>query len=236
MDLSISFPLIREVDGMKKFPLILIAAGIIVLFFPLIEKTYSSYMQNKYENEFYRNLSTEAGLNSEYNSLDEVFLTGDEGALSNLPNDNSSQDNNVTVTDNTTEKNSTIMGLIIIDKINLKLPIIDGATKPNMLAGIARVKGTSNIGEIGNIGLAGHRSRTYGRFFNRLDEINKGDKIVLIDRNNKSYEYTVYEKLIVKPDNVSVLNRNSKDKILTLITCHPRKNPTHRLIIHCVLK
>ena len=39
------------------------------------------------------------------------------------------------------------------------------------------------------------------------------------------------EKLYVKPEEVWVLNGNKTDKEVTLITCHPQVNPTHRLII-----
>ncbi|MDU7477902.1 MAG: sortase, partial [Paenibacillus macerans] len=33
-----------------------------------------------------------------------------------------------------------------------------------------------------------------------------------------------------------VLKPNGKDKILTLITCDPLKNPTHRLIVQAKMK
>ncbi|MGM0882619.1 MAG: sortase [Bacillota bacterium] len=42
----------------------------------------------------------------------------------------------------------------------------------------------------------------------------------------------MYKVSIVEPTDVSVLNYNNKDKLLTLITCDPIINPAHRLIIH----
>ncbi|QUH25707.1 sortase [Serpentinicella alkaliphila] len=67
--------------------------------------------------------------------------------------------------------------------------------------------------------------------FNRLEELEAGDKIVITTKGEK-HEYTIYLKKFVEPTDLSVLNRNSKDRILSLITCDPINNPTHRIIIH----
>ena len=91
------------------------------------------------------------------------------------------------------------------------------------------------FGEIGNAAIAAHRSRTFGRFFNRLDEVKIGDEIVIKDKNT-TYTYTVFDKKIVRRCYVSVLDGNGKDKILTLITCDPVDVATHRLIIHAKVK
>ena len=66
-----------------------------------------------------------------------------------------------------------------------------------------------------------------------LNEIENGDIIEVITKE-KHYKYTVYKVHLVEPDEVSVLNSNGKDKILTLVTCDPVKNPTHRLIVHAL--
>ena len=78
--------------------------------------------------------------------------------------------------------------------------------------------------------LTAHRSYTYGRFFNRLDEVKIGDEIV-ITTAGETYRYTVYNKVIVEPDDTSVTRGSKEEKILTLITCHPIHNATHRLVV-----
>jgi sortase A len=123
---------------------------------------------------------------------------------------------------------------IKIDKIKLKLPVVEGATQKNMKSATAHLKETTALGQVGNAAIAGHRMRSKGRLFNRLGEVEVGDKIV-IDTKDQTYTYTVYKVSIVKPTDVSVLNYNNKDKLLTLITCDPIVNPTHRLIIHAKL-
>ncbi|WP_313636591.1 class D sortase, partial [Paenibacillus sp.] len=121
-------------------------------------------------------------------------------------------------------------GILTIGNIDLTLPILHGATQENMKKTVASIVNTGKAGEVGNYAVAGHRSRTYGRNFNRLDELTLGDHIE-VDNGKEQFEYTVTEKLYVKPDEVWVLEPNGKDKEITLVTCDPIVNPTHRLII-----
>lgn len=121
-------------------------------------------------------------------------------------------------------------GILHINKIDLQLPILHGVTKNNMKTSVASIINTGEAGMVGNYAIAGHRNRTYGRNFNRLDEVELGDKIQ-IDSGEEIFEYTVTEKLRVKPEEVWVLEANGEDKEMTLVTCDPMINPTHRLII-----
>lgn len=122
------------------------------------------------------------------------------------------------------------IGILKIEKIDLKLPILSGATNRNMKVGVGWIKETTPIGEVGNTALAAHRSYTYGRFFNRLDEMVVGDRFQ-IEAAGTIYEYEVFQKLVVLPTDTSVLKRNNRDHIVTLITCTPIRKATHRLII-----
>jgi sortase A len=71
--------------------------------------------------------------------------------------------------------------------------------------------------------------------FNRLDELEVGDGIV-VETADGSFEYTVFKKHVVEPDDLSVLNKNDRDRVLTLITCTPLYTATHRLVIHAVIR
>jgi sortase A len=127
------------------------------------------------------------------------------------------------------------IGIIEIDKIDLVLPILDGATAANMKNAATRVSETSQIGEIGNLGIAAHRARTKGRLFNRLNEVAVGDKIIIRTLDTE-YTYVVFRTLRVEPNVISILNRNNVDTLLTLITCDPVVNATHRLIVQAKLE
>jgi sortase A len=126
------------------------------------------------------------------------------------------------------------IALITIDKIDLVLPILEGASNENMKHAATHISETSAFGEVGNVGIAAHRARTPGRLFNRLDELAIGDKI-LIRKMNKDFTYTVFKTFIVKPDDVTVLNHNNVDSILTLVTCTYIGEETDRLIVQAKL-
>ncbi|MFF2888440.1 class D sortase [Paenibacillus sp. NPDC057967] len=120
---------------------------------------------------------------------------------------------------------------IRIPSIKVNLPVLEGATQKNMKYAAAHLKETAPIGEVGNAAIAAHRMRAKGKLFNRLNEVKKGDKIV-VETKGETYTYVVTGTSIVEPTDVSVLNYNKKDRRLTLITCDPVVDPTHRLIVH----
>ncbi|WP_337099003.1 class D sortase [Paenibacillus sp. YIM B09110] len=123
---------------------------------------------------------------------------------------------------------------IKIPSIKLSLPILEGATQKNMKYAAAHLKETAKLGQVGNAAIAAHRMRAKGKLFNRLGEVKVGDKIT-VETKGETFTYTVYDVSIVEPTDVSVLNYNNKDKLLTLITCDPIVKPTHRLIVHAKL-
>jgi sortase A len=128
-----------------------------------------------------------------------------------------------------------VLGIIEIAKIKAKLPVIKGTTEKVLDMGAGYLEGTAYPGKVGNTAIAAHRSRTYGRMFNRLGEVEKGDRIT-IKTDQGTYQYEVFDTFLVKPNDLSVLQKKGDKKILTLITCHPSNNPTHRLIVQAILK
>lgn len=125
----------------------------------------------------------------------------------------------------------TPIAMIEIPAIDLKLPVLEGATKANMKYAAAHMTETAPLGEAGNAAIAAHRARTKGRLFNRLNEVKIGDQIEIATEGGR-FVYEVFEISVVEPTDVSVLEPRGDDRMLTLITCDPLKNPTHRLIVH----
>ena len=126
-------------------------------------------------------------------------------------------------------KSGDIIGKIVIDKINLELPIIEEANEENLKMGTTHVLYTPLPWENDNCFIAAHRSWTYGRNFNRLDELQSGDIIKIF--TEKIFLYKVITKEIVEPENKEVFNRKYD---LTLTTCTPLYTPTHRLLVYCL--
>ncbi len=122
-------------------------------------------------------------------------------------------------------------GVLIIPKIDVKMLIMDGTDDATLSVAVGRLTYTDNFDEIGNCVLAGHRIYTVGKYLNRLNELEVGDKIT-VQTKTKTLNYTIYKSHIIEPDDFSILNRNDKDKILTVFTCHPPGVGSHRLVVH----
>lgn len=127
------------------------------------------------------------------------------------------------------------IGVIEIPKIKVKLPILVGTDDKVLDLGAGYLEGTAFPGEEGNSAIAAHRSRTYGKMFNRLGELAVGDDIS-IATDKGTFQFTVVKTFIVKPNDLKVLKEQGNRKMLTLITCDPVINPTHRLIVQAEMK
>lgn len=208
----------------KIVSILLIVIGIVLLCYPKLSEMVEQKQQQRLLQEW------EISLQNINNGDDSSQTRNEERSLGNrVIEDDADQLPGVTAKEASLQVEN-MEGILHINKIGLQLPILHGVTKNNMKTSVASIINTGEVGTVGNYAIAGHRNRTYGRNFNRLDEVELGDKIQ-IDNGEEQFEYTVTEKLRVKPEEVWVLEANGKDKEMTLVTCDPMINPTHRLII-----
>jgi sortase A len=107
------------------------------------------------------------------------------------------------------------LGVLRIPSIELEVPLLEGSDDLTLNRGVGHIEGTTAPGDIGNVGIAGHRDG----FFRGLNNLRLGDTIDLYTEKGNS-RYVVDEFLIVPPENVAVLGRRSKPA-LTLVTCYP---------------
>ena len=127
------------------------------------------------------------------------------------------------------------IGVLFIEKIDLKLPITDGITKTKLKVTPGHVPQSAAIGEVGNAVIAGHRSYTYGEHFNRLGELANGDVLLYQPIGGEVMRFEVFEVLTVLPDDQSVFEQPSDQTLLSLYTCTPVRQATHRLVIRAKL-
>ena len=108
-------------------------------------------------------------------------------------------------------------GLIRISaqRVGLDAIVMEGTGRRALLLGPGHLPGTPEPGQPGNAVITGHRDT----FFRHLHELNKGD-IVTVQRAGQTYEYEVIGKKIVNPEDLSVLQPSTEER-LTLITCYP---------------
>jgi sortase A len=107
------------------------------------------------------------------------------------------------------------LAILRIPKIQLEVPVLHGTDDITLNRGVGQIAGTAAPGEMGNIGIAGHRDG----FFRNLKEVNKGD-VIELETTTASAVYVVDRILVTGPDDVSVLKPRDT-RSLTLVTCYP---------------
>ncbi|AWP30475.1 class D sortase [Paenibacillus sp. Cedars] len=207
---------------MRKLSIALIVVGLLVFLYPILRDWNGDRQQKELLREAAR-LEVEAEQRSvqdsaayQYMELSRILDEGEMAA--------SGQEEPADY-----EAGSPI-GIIRIDKLDLELPILEGATQSNMKNAAARVTGTAKLGHTGNAAIAAHRAHKTGRLFNRLNELTYGDEIIIMTAG-RELVYRVDQISIVEPTDVSVLEGNPYEQRLTLITCDPLYEATHRLIV-----
>jgi len=153
---------------------------------------------------------------------------------------------NVNATPIITDPNSTAASSnpeVIIPKINVEIPVVydepsidEGAIEKDLERGVVHYATTPNPGELGNAVIFGHSSNNilnkgkYKFAFVLLSRLENGD-VFYLDKDGKRYVYQVYEKRVVEPTEVSVLDTASQPATATLITCDPPGTSLHRLVV-----
>ncbi len=126
------------------------------------------------------------------------------------------------------------IGTIYIDKISLKMPIADSAGSAQLRVAVGLLGGSSMPGTPGNAIILGHRMYTYGRHFNRLDEVTAGSSVVIVTTAGRKITYTVDRQAVILPTDLRlVLSQPTKEKQLILVTCTPVRVASHRLLVYC---
>jgi len=130
-----------------------------------------------------------------------------------------------------------VVGRIVVPRMDLDAPLVEMADvddRENLNKGPAHLAGSALPGQAGNCVVAGHRT-TYTRPFFSLDRMEAGDEIILIDLARNSYEYAVFEVLIVDPDDVWVMEA-TPEPCVTLIACHPLYSAKNRIVVRAALQ
>ncbi len=216
----------------KIFGIVFILIGIILLIIPLIvrlktDKTISTKVE-LYENrlkqmEFAEDSPLYTYLKGYNNSLLE---NGQQ-----LKDAFSNQDTFIDLTTFGIENN--VIGTLKIDKLNLYVPIYVGATDINLNNGVCIISGTSMpLGEINsNVVIAGHRGLIRHQMFRRINKLENGD-LINVNTPFGDFVYKVYDTKIILPDEIENIFIQKDRDIITLVTCHPYRVNTHRLLVY----
>ena len=117
-------------------------------------------------------------------------------------------------------------------------PVFDSASPMALARGVAHLPDTSlpwSPTPQRNVYLAGHRMGFRGTWsrmiFYNLHRLGEGDKVVLKDRQGRTYEYQVIETFLADPTDQWVTGQVRGRDMLTLQTCTPIPTFEKRLIV-----
>jgi sortase A len=142
---------------------------------------------------------------------------------------------------------------LVIPSLEVDTVVVSGTSPAALRAGAGHYPNTVLPGAQGNVGIAGHRT-TYGRPFNRIDELRDGDEIWLITPVG-DHRYVVTAPpadgdcrpfvgapgaptgtaaCITHPRDWTVVGP-SDDALLTLTSCHPKGSAAQRIVTRAAL-
>jgi len=117
--------------------------------------------------------------------------------------------------DSLAKKTDLPLAILRIPKIELEVPVFNDTDDLTLNRGVGRILGTAQVGQAGNLGIAGHRDG----FFRGLKDIELGDTMELEYPGGED-RYVVSQIQIVLPTDMYVLNATPVPT-LTLVTCFP---------------
>lgn len=127
---------------------------------------------------------------------------------------------------------SGMMGYLVIDKINLELPVSHGQSERVLKYGVGHLEGSSLPvgGESTHAVLFGHRGLPSAKLFTDLDQLEIGDTIEM-HILNRTLTYEVDRILVVEPEETDDLQIAEGQDFITLVTCTPYGVNSHRLLV-----
>lgn len=136
---------------------------------------------------------------------------------------------------------------IVIDKIHANSTVVGDVDPFNSVEydaalkkGVAHAKGTRYPGEIGNVYLFAHNTlnawdiRNYNAVFFLLHNLAPGDRISTFYKDSR-YDYVVFDKQIHSAKDLSPLETQYSEPVLSLQTCWPPGTTWQRLVVRAKL-
>lgn len=124
-----------------------------------------------------------------------------------------------------------VAGVLSIPSIDLQQPVLTGASLENLQYSLATIEPAGEAGEVGNLAIAGHHSRYFGRHFNRLHEVEEGDFVDYKKASGETITYKVDNIFVVEAEDTKVLESDGKTSKITLITCYYASDGTKKRLV-----
>jgi sortase A len=119
-----------------------------------------------------------------------------------------------------------------IPAIGVDVVVVEGTSASALRAGAGHYPETPLPCDVGNVGIAGHRT-TYGRPFNQIDRLRPGDNIILSTPVGTCTYQVAKDPFIVLPNDFTVVAPppDPTARWLTLTSCQPKGSASHRIVV-----
>ena len=124
-----------------------------------------------------------------------------------------------------------VIAILEIESIGIRYPVVEGCSSSDLNKAIGHMSETAMVGSAGNCVLCGHNGSRYGEFFTKLNQVEMGDVVTLLDTNGEVHSYEVVDSFVVGPYDNSIKTQSDAEE-LTLFTCAERG--TKRFVVKCV--
>lgn len=216
----------------NKFIIVLFVLGLLILSYPYISQFINNKLQEKEVEQFNHKkseLNTEE-ITNHLKSADQYnksIFEGQDGFHDPFAEDSAEFESEDGLTD------EELISTIEIPTMNLSIPIYLGTTEASLSRGVGQVEGTSLPvgGQSTHTVLAGHRGMGTKEMFRNLNDLHEGDTF-LIHTLKDTLKYKVYKTDVVLPHETEELEIFEDKDLASLITCHPYRQNTHRLVIY----
>ena len=223
----------------------LIFTGIVVLLFVVYQLWGTSFDESQHQDQLAHAFASKVGVGGP-----SKFADNDPSVVIAEVTDRLEQVDPATAPATAPPKEGDPGGFIEIPKIGLTNRVfVENIAKADLRKGPGHYPGTPMPGNPGNAAIAGHRT-TYGAPFNRLDELQPGDKIKILTPQGR-FVYEVMASpaerrqgakdatwgdgwFAVRPNDVSVI-APTDDNRLTLTACHPKYSARLRIVVQAKL-
>lgn len=213
----------------RRYSTILITIGIIILTYPILTEGYGAFAQYQLKSSWDAEILRQEKLaqieeRRQASRVGESAVTNENAVLTRIVGSGSARGRSDLSPFPPTK--------IRIPKLNIEQVVVEGIDVDALKSGPGHYPGTANPGQPGNVAIAGHRV-TYTQPFNRIDELNSGDEIIL-ETLDYIYTYKVTISKVLEPDDVSMLTPTDGAE-LTLTTCTPKYSARYRLDVRAAL-
>lgn len=219
-------------------PLLVIAIGLLVLFYPTISnflimrnasRVVSNYdaVVNALSDEEYQAMLDAAHVYNE-----QLAAQGADGATNALAGAVNTAAQSEEYNRLLNLSGDGMMGYITIPRLKETMPIYHGTAEKVLQVGIGHLEQTSLPvgGESTHAALSGHRGLPTAKLFTDLNLMKKGDRFY-IKILKDTYAYQVDKITTVLPTDTKELAIEPGKDLVTLITCTPYAVNTHRLLV-----